>query len=218
MAIKHVGRMVKNKRKVIVAYRVVPGEPENCVVVTTENLDSADHDVLIKTVESDAGQQADEFAEVMTRTRLADGRNMLAALHTTGKMVKVATADVEMTPDTRSVINLSELNNLIADQKGVTVQDLAVSDPNARKKSAAQEVADRQVVTETIDFDKVDTPEAVVNVAEQAAGEILSDADLAARYRSDADRLSKEAAALRRQAEELVPSKKKVAKKTSASG
>jgi hypothetical protein len=209
MAIKHVGRMVKNQRKVIVAYRVVPGEPENCVVVTTENLDSADHDVLIKTVESDAGQQADEFAEVMTRTRLSDGRNMLAAFHTTGKMVKVPTESVELTPDTRTVVNLAELNNIIAEQKGVTVGDLAMSDPKAGKRTAAQEVADRQVVTETIDFDNPPAP---------ATETVLSDADLAAQYRSDADRLSKEAAALRRQAEDLVPTKKKVAKKTAQSG
>lgn len=201
--------MVKNQRKVIVAYRVVPGEPENCVVVTTENLDSADHDVLIKTVESDAGQQADEFAEVMTRTRLSDGRNMLAAFHTTGKMVKVPTESVELTPDTRTVVNLAELNNIIAEQKGVTVGDLAMSDPKAGKRTAAQEVADRQVVTETIDFDNPPAP---------ATETVLSDADLAAQYRSDADRLSKEAAALRRQAEDLVPTKKKVAKKTAQSG
>ena len=208
MAIKHVGRMVNNQRKVVVAYRVVPGESENCVVVTTENLEAADHDALIKAVESDAGQQADEFAEVMTRTRLSDGRNMLAAFHTTDKMVKVSSADVEMTPDLRNVINLAELNKIIAEQKGVTVADLAMTDPNAGKKTAAQEVAERQVVAETIDFDKVEAPQE----------EVLTDADLAARYRSDADRLSKEAAALRRQAEELVPTKKKAAKKTSASG
>jgi hypothetical protein len=36
----------------------------------------------------------------------------------------------------------------------------------------------------------------------------LSDEDIARKYRSDADRLSKEAANLRRMAEELVPTKK----------
>ena len=39
---------------------------------------------------------------------------------------------------------------------------------------------------------------------------VLSDEALAKSYRSQADRLSKEAAELRRQAEELVPTKKKV--------
>ena len=46
---------------------------------------------------------------------------------------------------------------------------------------------------------------------------VLSDADLAAKYRSDADRLYKEAKALRAQAEELVPTvKKKTSAKTTA--
>ena len=61
MAIKHVGRIITNNRKVVVAYRVVPDEPENCVVIQTENLSADEHDTLIKAVESEAGQQADEF-------------------------------------------------------------------------------------------------------------------------------------------------------------
>jgi len=54
--IKHVGRIATTKRKVIVAYRVVPNDPENCIVVTTENLMADEHDALMKLVESDAGQ------------------------------------------------------------------------------------------------------------------------------------------------------------------
>jgi len=188
MAIKHIGRMAKNKRKVIVAYRVVPGEPENAIIVTTENLEAADHDVLMKTVESDAGQSANEFADVMARTRLADGRNMLAAFHTTGKMAKVPTKDVEMTPNTQTVILLSDLNEMIAEQKGVTVADLAVSDGSTTKAAPAVETAP---------------------VADTG---VLTDEDLAAQYRSQADALFKEAKALREQAEALVPTKKKIAK------
>ena len=188
MAIKHIGRMAKNKRKVVVAYRVVPGEPENAIIVTTENLEAADHDVLMKTVESDAGQSANEFADVMARTRLADGRNMLAAFHTTGKMAKVSTKDVEMTPNTQTVILLSDLNEMIAEQKGVTVADLAVSDGSTTKAAPAVETAP---------------------VADTG---VLTDEDLAAQYRSQADALFKEAKALREQAEALVPTKKKIAK------
>lgn len=212
MAIKHVGRMVKNQRKVVVAYRVVPGEGEedNAIVVTTENLDSADHDVLMQTVESDAGQSATEFAEVMARTRLSDGRNMLAAFHTTGKMVKVAQADVEMTPDTRSVINLAELNKIIAEQKGVTVADLALSDGSSTPQK-------REVVAENIDLDKIDTPAEVLEAATEAQNEVLTDEEMAAKYRSDADRMFKEAQRLRKMAEELVPSKKKAKVKSEES-
>tara|TARA_B110000238_G_scaffold180781_1_gene205013 strand:- start:660 stop:860 length:201 start_codon:yes stop_codon:yes gene_type:complete len=65
--------MANNQRRIVVAYKVVPGEPENCVVVTTENLGADEHDSLIKLVESPSGQQADDLASVMMRTQLADG-------------------------------------------------------------------------------------------------------------------------------------------------
>ena len=73
--IKHVGRLKSNQRKVVVAYRVIPGEetPTNSLVIDTASLSDADHETLIKTVESPAGQEAFEFAEVMARTPLSDG-------------------------------------------------------------------------------------------------------------------------------------------------
>jgi hypothetical protein len=56
---KHVGRIIKTKKKCGVVYRVVPGEPENCVVVMTESLDAADHDSLINLINSDTKQWQD---------------------------------------------------------------------------------------------------------------------------------------------------------------
>ena len=208
--------MTRNQRKIVVAYRVLPSEPDSCVVVTTENLMADEHDALIKAVESDAGQSADEFADCMARTRLPDGRIMLSAFHTTGKMVKVKQSEVEMTPDLTTVINLAELNKIIAEQKGVTVADLAIKDGTA-KKTPAQEVADNQIVAETIDFDNLDTPPEVQQAAQVANNEVLTDEELAAKYRSDADRMYKEAKALRDKAEELVPTKKKATAKTKTS-
>ena len=112
MALKHVGRDAKTHRKVIVAYRVVPGEPDNCLIIKTESLDAASHDSLMTAVESNAGQNADEFAEAMFRTTLPDGLNMLTGMQKYGKLVKVPTASIDMTPDTKSSINLAELNAL----------------------------------------------------------------------------------------------------------
>jgi hypothetical protein len=208
--LKHVGRMANNQRKVIVAYKVVPGEPENCIVVTTENLGADEHDTLIKLVESSAGQEAEDLATAMMRTSLPDGSNMLARFHTTGKMVKVPTKTVEMMPNRNTSILLSELNELIAQQKGVTVNDLAVKGRDGSTVPTSQQSEPKITASE---------------MAAQSAGTtsmptegVLSDEVLAAKFRSDADRLSKEAAALRRQAEELVPTvKKATGKKTTAS-
>lgn len=207
--LKHVGRLANNKRRVIVAYKVLPGQPEDCVVVTTENLEAGDHDALIKLVESPAGQEADDLATVMMRTQLSDGSNMLARFHTTGKMVKVKTADVEMIPNQNTSIRLNELNEAIAQQKGVTVADLAVTGEDGQ---TVQPASAEPTITAS---EMAAAAPGVEPIAEEG---VISDEALAKKFRSDADRLSKEAAELRRQAEELVPTKKKAStKKTSQS-
>lgn len=194
MDYKHVGRLISNKRKVVVAYRVVPNEPENCIVVTTENLMAEEHDALMKLVESDAGQNAYELAEGMARTMLPDGRNMLAGFHTTGKMIKIESKLVEMTPNRHTVIPLDQLNQIIAQQRGVSVADLALKNPNAPADSTPTPT--QTVVKESVET----TPVMPVKMSEQ---------DLAAEMRSKADAMFKEAKKLREMAEELSPTKKK---------
>lgn len=190
MSYKHVGRIKNNQRKIIVAYRTVPGEPENCIVITTENLMADEHDALIKLVESDTGQSANEFAEAMARAQLPDGRNMLSGFHTTGKMVKVPAASVEMTPDRNSVIGLDELNKIIAQQKGVGIDDLS------------------NAPTEVNEPDVIEMGDTAVNTITEDT-KILTDEELASKMRADATQLSREAKRLREEAEKLHPTKKR---------
>ena len=211
MALKHIGRMVNNKRKVAVAYRTIPGEPTSCIVVQTENLMADEHDSLMRLVESNAGQTAEELGLAMVRATLPDGRNMLAAFHTTGKMVKAKTSEVEMMPDNRTVINLAELNKIIAEQKGVSIEDLAIKPTDAENKAA------RAKEQSTPKVDDAVTELATVEPLQASETEVLSDEQLAAQYRSQADRLYKEAKVLREQAEALVPTKRKTTKKTEES-
>ena len=200
-ALKHVGRVTKTKKKCAVAYRVLPGDPDNCLVVFTEALDAADHDSLINLIESNAGQTADEFADAMARSSLSDGRNMLAAFHKTGKLTKVATNLIEMTPNNNTSLPLDELNKTIAEQKGVTVNDLAMKDPQG---ATIAEVKDAPVADPAASY------------TAPATSDVLTDEALAAQYRSQADSLFKEAKTLREQAEQLVPTKRK--SKTTADG
>ena len=204
MALKHVGRLVHNQRKVVVAYRTIPGEAESCIVVTTENLMADEHDSLMRLIESNAGQTAYELGEAMARAVLPDGRNMLAAFHSTGKMVKRKTSEVEMQPDNKTVINLAELNKMIADQKGVSIEDLALKDNSPVNK---------EVIDVNPKADEEVTELATAQPLEAPADEVLTDDQLAAQYRSQADALFKEAKALREQAEALAPTKKRTSKK-----
>ena len=187
MALKHVGRLKNNKNKVVVAYRTIPGDAKHAVVVNTPGLSADEHDSLMKYVESQAGQDAYEFAEMMARATLPDGRNMLAAFHQTGKMMKVASDTVEMTPNTNTVINLKELNETIAEQKGVTVADLALSDPQGNTV---------QPVVEENNDPTLSTSEVADQMQAPSDG-VISDEELAASYRSQADALFKEASTKR---------------------
>jgi len=199
MALKHIGRVVKNQKRCAVAYRTVPGDAKFSLVVMSENLDSPDHDALMTLIESGAGQEANELADAMHRTQLPDGKNMLVGFHAMGKLTKVLSEDIEMTPDNSTTVNLAELNKIIAEQKGITIEELAGEVKGAPNANA--------------------TAQAPVKAPEVApVTDTLSDEDLAAQYRSQADTLFKEAKVLREQAEELVPTKKKTkssAKETS---
>lgn len=197
--IKHVGRVTTTKKKCIVAYRTLPGDSHYCLIVPTENLPDSYHDSIINLVESNAGQTAYEFAEAMMRTTLPDGSNMLAALHTQGRLIKAPTSQIEMTPTTSTSILLSELNQLIAEQRGVPIDQLALR-PSTQEEtrrerdlgepSIAEKSAPEVAKSEEVNFDSAESE--------------------AKYYRSQADKLAKQAAEFRRKAEELVPTKKPV--------
>ena len=197
--IKHVGRVKATNKKCLVVYRTLPGEAHSCLIVPTENLPDIYHDALINLVESSAGQEAYEFAEAMDRTQFPDGSRILPNLHANGRLIKVPTDAVEMTPTTGFAILLSELNQIIAEQRGIAVDDLSIKPNPATDQQAVQR---EQAAKDA---------KAVIAQAPVASDEPSADAspeDQAKFYRSQADKLSKEAAAMRRKAEELVPTKK----------
>ena len=192
--IKHIGRLKTSKRRVIVPYRTIPGDPYSALVVFVDTLSADEHDSLIRVVESAAGQQAYELAEVMHRSFLPDGRNMLTGFYKTGKLQKIATSDVEMVPNSTSSVGLDELNKLIAEGRGVSLEDLALqsSDTKTNTNPAVVEPVVAEPITEA--------------VAELLAP--LSDEDIAKQLRSQADAMFKEAQRLRKEADELAPAKK----------
>ena len=202
--IKHVARLKHNQRKVAVAYRVLPNDPDHALIVDTASLSDADHDSLMKLIESDAGQQAHELAEAMDRAILSDGARMLPRFHQTGRLQKVPTKEIEMTPNSTTAVLLSEINSAVAEQKGVTVADLAMKDDGTPKTTTetvgtVNEMPTTKEVAAEADAARIQAPDDVV----------ISDEQLAASYRSQADRMFKEAKRLREQAEDLVPTKKK---------
>jgi hypothetical protein len=190
---KHIAKMKNNSARIVVAYRTVPNEPLNALVVGTQGLPDAYHDSLMQLVQDDSGQQADELADILAVRKFPDGTNMLEYLHTRGHIKKVPTNLVLMTPNNQTTIQLDELNKIIAEQKGLNIDDLAITEGSS-KKSIKKEP-------------KIEVTEAVIIPATITTPETL---------RSKADELLAEAKALRELADSLdQPKPKTKAKKVS---
>jgi hypothetical protein len=202
-SLKHVGRIKSTNKKVLVAFRTLPGDAYSCLVVPTENLPDDMHNAIINCVESSAAQEAYEFAEALDRTQFPDGSRMLPSLHVKGRLVKVATGDVEMTPTNNAKILLSELNQIIAEQRGIAVDELHIA-PGSNETAVERVPA----VAKPVD-DVARTTSTSVSGEEAISVVDLTPEAQAKEFRSQADKLSKQAAEMRRKAEELAPTKKK---------
>jgi hypothetical protein len=198
-ALKHVGKIRKTGAKVVVVFRTLPGDPYNALVLGVTSLSDMYHNSMMQLLEDGQGQQANEFGEAMATRFFPDGRQMLTAMHGEGRLQKVATADIDMTPTTSDIIPLDKLNELIAEQKGIKLADLATDKPKTpapKETSKAEKVAAKQATAPVV-----------------ASDGPLTDEDLARQLRSQADAMFKEAQTLRKQADELAPVVKKTVKK-----
>jgi hypothetical protein len=214
--LKHVGKMKHNDAKVCVVYRTLPGDINSALVVGTSTLVDQYHNALMQVLEGYEGQQANELGDALSTRHFPDGTNMLEQLHVTGKLVKVATNKVWMTPTVNSQVSLDELNVMIAEQKGIDLNDLSIKDdmPHVQKgrKTDVQEVEinDLSHIANERNVESTNTLIAPEDNTTPSASDL----------RSRADRLYKEAALLRKQADDIDPPKKKTssaAKATEAS-
>ena len=207
-SLKHIGRIQNTGAKVLVVFRTLPGESNMALVLPVAQLPDQYHDSIMTLVETDQAQDAFEFGEIMHIRLFPDGRPMLRAMQADGRLVKVPTDSVMMTPTTNDTVLLANLNTLIAEQKNCTIDDLCkfvAGAPSA--KPVVNDIATVNDMTPAVDSD-IPAPvraQADTNIA-------LSDRDLAKSYRSQADAMYKEAARLRKEADSLDPVIKKTKK------
>ena len=210
--LKHVGRIDKSNANVLVAFRTLPGESNMALIVPVARLSDVYHDAIIKLVETDQAQQAFEFGEMLFTRTFPDGRPMLQALRADGHLQKVATDTVTMVPTPHDNIALSQLNVLIAEQRNCTIDELCnfVSGAPKATDATVEEIVQVKDLGRDVGEPVKQTPTAPLQATNNTA---LSDTDIAKSYRSQADSLYKEAALLRKQADDLDPPKKKAAAK-----
>ena len=145
---------------------------------------------------------------MLLRSQFPDGSRMLTALHSQGRLFKVPTNQIEVIPNNSTSVMLSELNQIIADNLGIPVDELAI-----KSESKKQDTSNKEEVSTDTDEEVAKTTSASVNQSEIVTPKVDPSEDpigAAKYYRSQADKLSKEAAQFRRLAEELVPTVKKV--------
>jgi hypothetical protein len=189
--IKHIGK--HGDRKVAIVFREVPGEEHMCLVVYPDVLPVAMHDAMMKVIESEIGQAAENLGDALFRSLFNDGRPMLQALHVEGMIKKVQTKQVTVTPTATSHVNLEEMNGIIRKMKlgEDAIREMADLDAN---RGMTGKVRQRD------DFGReVGAPNEFTrgsNVAGSDAAKALDDAALATNLAQQAARMENEARGL----------------------
>lgn len=177
---KHVGTL--NGQPVAVLFRTVPGEPTNALIVKHEELPEPIKNDFKVCLESSAGQAALSLSDAAHKFSVANGTQLLNALHIGNYIEKVETKDVILTPNAASSLPLDQLNNILDGAGGSKVEQ-------------PEQVA-------TIDLN----PGApAVTPLNESTNSALSDEQLATDLRNQAAGLEAEAKRLYAEAETLFP-------------
>lgn len=148
--LKHLGVLKEDGAQVAIIFRTLPNEPESCLVIGPKFLSEIHREAFMRALESPEGQASFEFGTHIAKLAFPDGPNMLALLHLDNYLKKIPTKDIIVTYGTGDAgkIPLDKLNQMIADDLKVSINDLAVkediviskkSKPN--KKSNGKETA-----------------------------------------------------------------------------
>ena len=137
--IKHIGKLKDGGAAVAILFRTVPGEPKNCLVIGPKFLDENYQNTFMKALESAEGQSAFELGHHLMKSRFSDGIEILPFLHQNNFIKKIPTDSVIVTMGVGNAgeVSLDELNELIAKQKGISVDELSLLDQPKTAKTDA---------------------------------------------------------------------------------
>jgi len=206
--IKHIGK--QGDRKVAIVFREVPGEEHMALVIYPEVLPVSMHDSIMKVIESDIGQQAENLGDALFRSLLPDGRPMLQTLHVEGMIKKVQAKTVVVTPNATSHVNLAEMNGIIRKMKlgEDAVKQLADLDANAGMTGKVRQKDDfgREVgaPSEFARGEYVAGSDAARRSMQAPQNGALDDASIAANLQTQAARMAAEAKSLLAESERLM--------------
>ena len=171
---KHVG--VYGEKPCVVVFRALPEETESALICISDGLEGSLHDDVMSVVDSPEGQNSNEISEVFFRRRLSDGENMLEALHSRKKLLKVPVAMVKLTPLPNQQVELAEINKQLN-------QITSGSNPALKTEAAMNPIAESQTANVPPVVEADNSPEGIAKgliaqseLIEADANAMLSDA------------------------------------------
>jgi len=189
--IKHVGK--HGDRKVAIIYRTVPGEEHMALVIYPDTLSAAFHDSVMRVIESDEGQDSLSLSDSMFKSLLTDGRPMLQTLHKEGKIKKVNTNQIVVTPNATSHVRLDELNKVMdgIEAGGEAAEKMAELDSHAGLVDPSSNRVNKEV-------------------ADTVTDDTISDATLAKQMNAQAKQMEAEGKSLVAESKRLIKEAKKL--------
>lgn len=213
VSLKHVGRVKNTGRRCVVVFREMYDDQghvideNNCLVVETDTLPDAEHQDIIKIVESEPAQATGDLFNVMARERLSTGANALKWMADAKRLRKYPTSNVELLPDSRTTIGLDTLNTIVKMQKaGASEADIAkVLNADTELNAAQSEELSQNVTTESTSNN---APAEDNSQTGESTDGVMDDAAIAKMKLEQSVMFSKQAEELKAEAFALDPSLK----------
>jgi len=216
VALKHVGRVKNTGHRCVVVFREIyddnghVSDSDHCLVFETENLPDAEHQDLMRIIESETAQSNGELFNVLARSRLGSGMAALNWLAASNRLRKFPTSNIELTPDSNTKLGLDTLNKIVTMQKaGASESDIE----NALRDDTDMPPRMLHDVTETLQNNS-DAKQHITEDKSQPADGVLDNTAIAKQRLAQADTFKKQAEDLMKQAYELDPSLKPTRKAT----
>jgi hypothetical protein len=190
---KHVGKF--GEKPCVVIFRELPGEPEYCLIVQTDTLESRQHDDLMNVVQSIEAQESNEISEVLHRRQFTDGSNMLSSLHYSKKLQKVPVDHVSLTPTPSQKISLGEVNIELNKIKGGYVPPKTDPASQQRRVTAENHLPDEAALQ------PLETDAALAAESQPATADSNDAVDIAKNLLTQANLMVEDAQGLLREAE-----------------
>jgi hypothetical protein len=204
--LKHVGRIKNTGRRCIVIFREIYDENghvidgDNCLILETESLPDAEHQDIMRIVESEPAQATGNVYDIFARQRLGNGTPALNWMVSTKRLRKFPTSTIELTPDSQTVLGLDTLNKIVKMQKtGATEADI---------KRVLQDDTDMPPRQASMMAETTETAPATDATSQSGDEGVMDDAAIAQSYMSQAEMFEAQAKELREQAIQLDPSLK----------